>query len=140
MTHAIAAPASRRSVDRSPMRLRATAFALAPLLLSLAGAGPAHGSPLTLADAGPRGQREWHVEVHSTAQADGAPGFVATALLAGGILFALAGPAMPAWRVAGMLGSAAVAATVTELACDRLDDNFAIPLLCGGVAALWMIL
>jgi outer membrane protein TolC len=51
MNLAIAAPASRRSVDRSPTRLRATALALPMLLLALAGAGPAHGAPLTLADA-----------------------------------------------------------------------------------------
>jgi outer membrane protein TolC len=51
MNQAIAAPASRRSVDRSPTRQRATALALPMLLLALAGAGPAHAAPLTLADA-----------------------------------------------------------------------------------------
>jgi dolichol kinase len=99
---------------------------------------------LTLAFADPAatlvGKRWGRVKLIGEKSVLGTLAFLATALLAGGILFALAGPAMPAWRVAGMLGSAAVAATVTELACDRLDDNFAIPLLCGGVAALWMIL
>lgn len=51
MSNVIAAPSSRRFNHRSSPRSRARTLALAPLLLALAGAGPANAAPLTLAEA-----------------------------------------------------------------------------------------
>ncbi len=97
---------------------------------------------LTLAFADPAatlvGKRWGHVKLFGEKSVVGTLAFLGMALLVGGVLFALAGPSMSSWRMVGMLGTVALAGTLTELACDRLDDNFAIPLLCAGVAALWL--
>lgn len=98
---------------------------------------------LTLAFADPAatlaGKRWGRVKLINQKSIVGTLAFLGMALLVGVVLFLVAGPAMPAWRAAAMLGSVALIGTLTELACDRLDDNFAIPLLCAGVAALWMM-
>lgn len=52
-------------------------------------------------------------------------------------MYALSGPSMEPLRVAGMISTTALAGAMTELACDRLDDNLAIPLMTGGIATLW---
>lgn len=98
---------------------------------------------LTLAFADPAatlvGKRWGRAKLFGAKSILGTAAFFAMALLVGGILFAIAGPAMAPWRAAAMLSTVALAGTLTELACDRLDDNFAIPLLCAGVATLWMM-
>lgn len=98
---------------------------------------------LTLAFADPAatlaGKRWGRLKLYNEKSVVGTLAFLGMAWLVGVVLFLLAGPAMPAWRSVSMLASVALVGTLTELACDRLDDNFAIPLLSAGVAALWMM-
>jgi phytol kinase len=68
----------------------------------------------------------------------GSLAFFSVALMAGSIVFAIAGPSLPTWKAAAMLVTVALAGTLTELACQRLDDNFAIPTITAGVATLWI--
>lgn len=84
------------------------------------------------------GKRFGRKKIYQAKSFVGSATFLITALLTGAILFALAGPEMPPVRAAAMIGTVALTATATELACDRLDDNFAIPLLAAGVATLWL--
>lgn len=39
----------------------------------------------------------------------------------------------------GMVLSVVIAGALTELFTDRLDDNFTIPVVCSGLAAMWLV-
>jgi len=68
----------------------------------------------------------------------GTVAFFLTAL-AGTVLFGQWAPET-SWPVLlGLAGSVALIGTAGELFSDRLDDNFTIPLLCAGVATLWVM-
>ncbi|MBM4395797.1 MAG: hypothetical protein FJ087_08915 [Deltaproteobacteria bacterium] len=86
------------------------------------------------------GSRFGRIRIRGEKSLEGTLAFVLASFGATVLLLALTGAVPGVLALLGLAGSVAIVGAAAELFGDRLDDNFAIPVVAGLVASLWIVL